>query len=50
MHEPEYRNKFSIQQDNNAIVHISVDEIILQDKIKLSVQDKAHDNIDSEVD
>ena len=38
------------QQENNAIVQHAVDDILLQDKDKLSVEDETHKNIDGEVD
>ena len=44
------RSKFNRQQYNNAIVLNELDQIILQDNIKLSVEEKAHENINSEFD
>ena len=43
-------NKFGIQQENNAILQNSVDEIILQQNIILSVKNVTHENIYYEVD
>ena len=40
--------KFNRQQYNNAIVLNELDQIILQYSIKLSVEEKAHENINSE--
>ena len=45
--DPAAKNKFSRQQEKNAIVHHEVDDIILNDNKKLIVEDEAHKNIDS---
>ena len=41
-------NKLNRNQQNNAMVHNTFDDIILQDNNKLSAEDEAHKNIDSE--
>ena len=41
--------KFNIKQDNNDMVKHAVDEIILQENNKLSADDEAYENIDSEI-
>ena len=43
-------NKCDKKQEENSIVQNEVDEIILQDNLKLSVWVKTHENIGSEVD
>ena len=48
--EPVANNKFSRQQENSAIVQHAFDEIILQEKNKLSAEDESQENIDSEID
>ena len=48
--EPTKTRKFNRKKQNNDIVQHAVDEIILHDNMKLSVEQEAHDNIDSEVD
>ena len=50
VHEPATKKKFSKHQENNAVVQLVVDEIIFQEKNKLSSEDEAKENIDSEID
>ena len=42
--------KNNIQQENNAIFQHALDEIILHENKKLSVEDELHGNIYSEID
>ena len=44
------RYNFNIQQDNNAIVKNSGNEIILQENQKVSANKGAHENIESNID
>ena len=44
--EPPTKKKFGRNQENNAIAQHAVDEIILQEKEKLSVKDETHEKID----
>ena len=44
------RNKFNIQQENNAIVNHAVDYIILEYSNKLSAEAKSNEKVDSEID
>ena len=48
--ETTIKKTYGRQQENNAIVQHAVDDIFLQDKDKLSVEDETHKNIDGEVD
>ena len=43
--DPSTRNKFNINQENNAIFNHAVDEIILQENNKVSAEAEAHENI-----
>ena len=47
--QPETKNKFNRHQENNYIVNHAVGDIILQENKKLSVNDEAQENVDSEV-
>ena len=49
MQESAIKKVFGRQKQKNAIVQHAVDDIILQDKEKLSVKDETHDKIDDEV-
>ena len=44
------QENFGRYQENDAIAQHVVDEIIQQEKEKLSVKDETHENIDDEVD
>ena len=48
--DPTKMKKFNRKQYNNSFFWREGDEIILQDIMKLSVEDKSNENIDSEVD
>ena len=48
--DPATKKKFNRKKENNDIFQNSVDDIILQDNMKLSVEEEEHENIDSEVD
>ena len=50
MHGTANRNKFNSQKQNNAIVNHTVDEILLQENNKVRAEEKAQENIDSELD
>ena len=43
-------NRFNKNQENNATVQHAFDKIILQDNEKLSAEDEAYENINSEID
>ena len=47
---PEIKKKFERNKNKNAIFQHSVDDIILQEKEKLSVKEEKYENIDDEVD
>ena len=47
--EPKTSKNPGIHQYNNAIFHNAVDELILQDNKKLSVEDEAHKKMYSEI-
>ena len=49
-HNNANRNKFNMWQENNDIVKSSVIEILLQEKLKLSAEEEAHENIESNFD
>ena len=44
------RKEFNIQQDNNDIVNHAEDKILLQENNKVSAEEEAHENIESELD
>ena len=44
--EPATKNFFVIDQENNAIIQHAVDEILLQEKQKISVKYETHNKID----
>ena len=46
---PTYRKIIIIQQENNDIVNYAVDEILLQENIKVSAEAEAHINIESKL-
>ena len=43
-------NKFNRKQEKNAMDQHAVYQIILKKKNKLSAEDEAHNNVDSEID
>ena len=47
--KPAKARKFNKNLENNDIVNHAADDIILQEKIKLSAEDDAHENADSEI-
>ena len=49
-HDPMTRKEFNIQQDNNDIVNHAEDKILLQENNKVSAEEEAHENIESELD
>ena len=49
-HDTTTRKKFNIHQNKNSIVKHTVDEILLNKNNKVSAEDKAHDNIEYNLD